>query len=244
MELLHYDLPPRLVFADVETTGFHSRDRVVSIGVVELATEGLREHRVEADCTHLIFDPGKKSHPQAEQVHGYDDWTLRHQDVFSIHAPELAEKFRDSTVVWAHNAQFDHAFTEREFLESGFPAIGSFNCTMQLFRAEHPGERASLKAILQAMGIARAREDRHGALEDAWLAMLVYLNLRGMDLREVPAKALVPPTNLRAPPPLSGPLPRRSRKRQPEVVSVAAGEARPTASHTAEVVSLSRPLAT
>ncbi|GEM_PF-787379 len=243
------ELPPRLIFADVETTGLHSTDHIVSLGVVDLNTVALRDGKLEASCTHLIFDPGKKSHPQAEKVHGYDDWTLRHQEPFSAYAPELHQLFQDPSIVWAHNASFDQAFLDRDFATAGHPIAGGMRCTMQLYRQRNPGRRYGLNAVLGDMGLSRHDGQLHGALEDAWLAMLVYLNLSGFDIRMVPAEAVAPPTNFRAPPPLNGPLPRRSKKAPAQLANAALPPDIPApdtsgADAYAHVLQATRPLAT
>jgi DNA polymerase-3 subunit epsilon len=231
-------LPQRLIFADVETTGLHSTDRIVSLGLIELDTRSIRDPQPRVSFTHLIFDPGKKSHPQAERVHGYDDWTLRHQDPFAAHADRLRPYFQDPSVVWAHNAAFDGAFCQREFAAVGHSISADLQCTMRLYRQKAPGQRYGLKAIADTLGLARTSE-RHSALEDAWLAMCVFLKLNGHDPLSMPDFVRSGPTNLVQAPPLDGPLPRRSRKvRKPETA--------PEVGSTdfADVIAASRGLAT
>ncbi|NTJ46540.1 hypothetical protein G6K93_05870 [Agrobacterium rhizogenes] len=205
-------LADRMVFVDVETTGLYSSDRVVSLGVVELDGSALLRGRLEAELTHLIFDPGKKSHPQAEAVHGYDDWLLRHQESFQDYVGLLQPRFEGADIIVAHNASFDERFIRQEFDGAGIVLNApAFQCTMQQYRRAHEG-RAGLDAVLVKMGLPR-RGSRHGALEDAWLAMCVYLWLAGFDHPGLKEEALTKPLNLRDPPPHPGlPLPRRSKK--------------------------------
>lgn len=214
-------LADRMAFVDVETTGLYSSDRVVSLGVVELNGSALRQGRLDAELTHLIFDPGKKSHPQAEAVHGYDDWLLRHQEGFQDYAELLRPRLEKADIIVAHNASFDERFIRQEFDGAGITLNApSFHCTMQQYRRAHQG-RSGLDAVLGRMGLSR-KGSRHGALEDAWLAMCVYLWLAGIDHPGLKEEALVKPINLRDPPPHPGlPLPRRSKKAKvakPEVV--------------------------
>ena len=54
------------------------------------------------------------------------------------------------------------------------------------------GIRASLDAVSRKLGLARSTR-QHGALEDAWLAMMVYLWLHGCPTRAAPFN-LVPVT--------------------------------------------------
>ncbi len=207
-------LADRMAFVDVETTGLYSSDRVVSLGVVELDGCALRQGRLEVELTHLIFDPGKKSHPQAEAVHGYDDWLLRHQESFGDYAELLRTRLENADIIVAHNASFDERFIRQEFNGAGVVLKApTFHCTMQHYRRMHEG-RAGLDAVLGRMGLSR-HGSRHGALEDAWLAMCVYLWLSGLSHPGLTTEALARPLNLREPPPHPGsPLPRRSKKIQ------------------------------
>jgi len=205
------DFPNRLTFIDVETTGLHSNDRVVSLGVVQVDMRGVSSGALQCACEHLIFDPEKKSHPQAERVHGYDDWTLRHQDLFEEHAERLRTTFDNPHLIWAHNAPFDQRFIYNEFSRAGRPLPeGTFGCTMQLYRSRHYG-RASLNSILGEIGINR-QSAHHSALEDAWMAMIVYLWLHGINARQSPPLDALTPSNLKEVPPLVGELPRRNKK--------------------------------
>ena len=75
-------LPASIVSVDVETTGLHSHDRIVTFAAWRVATVMLSGDVLDAKCLHIIVDPGKKSHAKAEEVHGYSDWTLRYQQPF------------------------------------------------------------------------------------------------------------------------------------------------------------------
>jgi len=65
--------PASVLFVDIETTGLHGVDRIVSLGAIRLPTFEMLTGILQFDQIHLIFDPGRKSHPKAEEVHGYDD---------------------------------------------------------------------------------------------------------------------------------------------------------------------------
>jgi DNA polymerase-3 subunit epsilon len=205
-------LPAQILFFDVETTGLHSKDRVVSLGTVLLQTRGLLFHRLHAECNHWIFDPGKKSHPAAQQVHGYDDWVLRHQDQFSVHAEKILQLFQNVDLLVAHNYRFDSRFIAQEFELCGLEHLPrEAFCTMEAWRAER-GPPAGLDAVCKTINLFRTGR-RHGALEDAFLAMAVYLSMKiGFAAPSEGPAGLGPPSNFRQPPPMPpGPLPRRKR---------------------------------
>lgn len=186
-----------ITFVDVETTGLSSDDRVVSIGVVHFPDSRMLEAgEYDALSTHLIFNPGRPSHPRARKVHGYSDAELAHQDAFELHAQDLRKYFEHGGSVVAHNASFDKRFIEREFAMVGL-ASGSrqYLCTMLEHRRRY-GSPSGLDAVLKQMG-REARTGAHGALQDAWHAMEIYAWLHGNLAMETNASLPAQPMNYR-----------------------------------------------
>jgi DNA polymerase III subunit epsilon len=205
-------LPASVVFCDVETTGITLDDRIVSFAGIGLKTAPLANGTFELAYSHLIFDPGRRSHKKAERVHGYSDWVLRFQNPFSVYAEEISNFISAHDVFVAHNASFDLAFINRELEATGFSALARpIYCTMEGYKTLG-GRAASLDAICEGMNLRRSSQ-LHGALEDAWLVMFVYLWLHGCPMRApLPASVPLSPTNLvQAPPMLDGPIPRRKK---------------------------------
>lgn len=209
------ELPPKIAFVDVETTGIRQNDRIVSIGIISLETLALLDDRISAKITHLIFDPGKKSHPKAEIVHGFDDWTLRHQEPFSKYADTVFEMISGADLVVAHNARFDLPFIQRELEIAGKERLSTpAYCTMEAVREHGLIGSASLSSLCARIGIAR-QSQLHGALEDAWLAMQIFLLLHKRVAYKVPFSSVENSEikNYREPLPRpEGRLPRRSKK--------------------------------
>ena len=223
-------IPKCVVFFDVETTGLSDKDRIVTFaGVKLLDTATLSTGSLQMAYIYLIFDPGRKSHPSAEAIHGYSDWALRHQESFGIYAATIERFFDSADLVVAHNAEFKVGFYNREMERLGRGPISKpIFCTMDGYRQKGFPGSASLSAICQQIGAARPTK-LHGALEDAWLAMRVYLwlNNRGFS-GQLPPEFTGDPINLRSVPPLPiGTLPRRQRKK---VVTAADETAAPMAS--------------
>jgi len=207
----------RIVAIDVETTGLHSKDRVVTLGAWRVDLSGLDADTLKYEFIHLIFDPGRKSHPRAEEVHGYSDWVLRHQQPFSEHAETVSDFISSADLVVAHNAAFDLGFINRELQAAGKSDLKrDSQCTMNAYRQSGLPGRASLNAVCERIGLQRASK-RHGALEDAWLALMVHYWLTKMPSKfispfgtNMETKVREVPSNFREPPPMpDGPLPRR-----------------------------------
>jgi len=193
---------------DVETTGFAPNDRIVALAAIRLI--GLE--MPPDGHYYLVFYLRKDNHPEAEAIHGWDDWTLRFQGLFATTAVELHRIFSAAALLICHNAEFDIAMLQSEFHTAGLPPLATkVSCTMLAARGRWPGQRASLDACLARIGQPRAGQ-RHGAFEDAFLTMNLYRFYHGAAqpyrLHTYPA-----PTNYRAPPPRpAGKLPRRVRK--------------------------------
>jgi DNA polymerase-3 subunit epsilon len=185
--------PNKLLFVDVETTGLTYDDRVITLGYVELDLAALGTTAAAA-TGHLIFNPGRPSNPFAAAVHGYDDWTLKYQPDFSAHADALLAPFERADSVIAHNAAFDERFMRTEFSLCGHTlAPARFACTMRAYRAKH-ARPAGLDKVLDHMGL-KSRGKQHGALEDAWLCMRVWLWLNGLPAPDITEATLIPPSN-------------------------------------------------
>ncbi len=167
-------LPGSVVFVDTETTGLTSEDRIVTFGAVRLHTTGMAAGEFRLKIMHLIFNPEKQSHPRAEAVHGYNSLILGNQDPFETYAQQIHEFIHSADLVAAHNADFDLRFIDKEFSRVGLePVAGPTYCTMSTYREISQG-KASLDAVCARIGLRR-KGTQHGAIEDAWLAMNVYL---------------------------------------------------------------------
>ncbi len=184
----------KLLFVDVETTGLTYEDRVITLGTVELDLEALLDGAEAVTTSHMIFNPGRRSNPFAAAVHGYDDWTLTFQPQFSHHAGDLLAPFERADTIIAHNAAFDERFMRTEFSLSGHDiAPARFDCTLRAYKKKHarPG---GLDKVLDHMGL-RTRGKQHGALEDAWLCMKVWLWLNDLPMPEAPRDLTARPSN-------------------------------------------------
>jgi DNA polymerase III subunit epsilon len=170
-------LPPTILAFDVETTGVTREDRVVSLGAVLLHTASLAgggPWRVEH--LHLVFNPGRPCHPRARAVHGFDDLTLSRQEPFADRAAEVARLFARAGVAVAHNLHFDLRFVNGEFAAAGLgPVACACACSVRAHRAAGYVGSAGLDAATARLGLSRGGS-LHGALEDAWLALMVYLD--------------------------------------------------------------------
>jgi DNA polymerase-3 subunit epsilon len=171
-------VPSSVAFVDVETTGLTDQDRVVSLGAVWLSIGSIGNGPFPVSYVHLIFNPEKKCHPRAANVHGYSDQLLCQQELFSARSKFVRQYLNCADLIVAHNAEFDLSFVNRELRYSGEANLDRpVYCTMEGCR-ERRLPSATLTGVCEQIGIHRSSQ-RHGALEDSWLAMMVYLWLHG-----------------------------------------------------------------
>jgi DNA polymerase-3 subunit epsilon len=178
------DHPPASVaFCDVETTGLGNQDRIVSFGGIGMTSHNLAKGQPDLEYVYLVFNPGKQNGGVAEQIHGFSDSVLRLQDPFTVHAADVRCFLTSYEILVAHNAAFDLRFINREMKLSGLPALTKpVYCTMKGYRALELGDSAALSAVCRRIKLARAGV-LHDAMEDAWLAMQIYLWLQGGPLQ-------------------------------------------------------------
>jgi DNA polymerase III subunit epsilon len=176
-------LPASVAFCDVETTGLGHHDRIVSFGGIGMISRKLVKGPPDLEYLYLVFDPGRGNRHGAEQIHGFSDSALRLQDPFAAHAADVRRFLTSYDLLVAHNAAFDIRFINRELTLSGLPTLTRpVYCTMKGYRALDLGGSASLSAVCKHIKLARAG-DLHDAIEDAWLAMQIYLWLHGCPLQ-------------------------------------------------------------
>jgi len=186
----------RLVAADTETTGLHSKDgdRIIEIALVEVSRDP------DAPYYHTLIDPiqadgeRRKVSPDAFNVHGISDEMLVGKPTFAQCLPGIVEFLAGDPLIF-HNAAFDMEFIRDECMEAGFvweevPIID----TLRLATEEFPNSRQSLDALCNRFGIDLSKRTKHSALVDTQLLAQLYLAWKGqggLDLTAVKMKKAV-----------------------------------------------------
>ncbi|MDC1375984.1 DNA polymerase III subunit epsilon [bacterium] len=167
----------RELVLDTETTGldFDNGDRVVEIGVIEL-----ENHIQTGNYFHCYVNPERKSDPRAEKVHGLTQEFLSDKPLFSEVADEFLKFMSDSKII-IHNASFDLGFLNSELQKCNMLEIdkGLVTDTLALAKTKFIGQSVSLDALCRKYNIDISGREIHGALKDAKLLSLVYLELIG-----------------------------------------------------------------
>ena len=167
----------RELVLDTETTGLdpENGDRIVEIGIIEL-----NNHIKTGKQFHYYINPERESDIKAEKIHGLSRDFLSDKLKFSDIAEELVEFISDSKII-IHNAKFDVSFLNSELKRCNLDDLNNDNIldTLLLARKKYPGQSVSLDTLCRRFGIDISNRKIHGALLDAELLSLVYLELIG-----------------------------------------------------------------
>lgn len=167
----------RELVLDTETTGldFSNGDKIVEIGIVEL------ENYIETgNFFHYYLNPERESSLEALKVHGLTAEFLSNKPKFEDIADELV-KFIGSSKIIIHNASFDIGFLNAELKNCNMSVINEENIidTMIMAKNKFRGQSISLDSLCRRYNIDISNREIHGALKDAKLLALVYLELIG-----------------------------------------------------------------
>jgi DNA polymerase-3 subunit epsilon len=127
---------------------------------------------------HTYIKTRKQVSPGAFNVHGISNEFLEDKPTFSEIAKDFISFVKDTKLI-IHNARFDMGFLNNELHLAGLPRI-SMNYiidTLLLARKKYPGSPANLDALCKKFNISLDTRDKHGALIDAELLAMVYINL-------------------------------------------------------------------
>lgn len=172
----------RQIFLDTETTGLspESGDRIIEIGCVEMVNR-----RLTGKHLHFYINPQRKSHEDAVKIHGLTDEFLADKPVFAALADEILDYCRGAEII-IHNASFDIGFLNAELkrLDKGVftDHVAGVIDSLVMAREMFPGKSNSLDALCRRLEVDNSHRTLHGALMDAELLSIVYINMtRGQD---------------------------------------------------------------
>jgi len=167
----------REIILDTETTGFDPQKghRLVEIGCLELIN-----HLPTGNMYHVYVNPQREVPADAANVHGLTYDFLKDHPEFEDHASDFLAFIEDSPLV-IHNAPFDMRFLNAELSRIGRREIPFQRAidTLKIAKEMFPGAPASLDALCKRFNIDNSSRVYHGALLDAELLALVYLELKG-----------------------------------------------------------------
>ncbi len=154
------NLPDKLCFVDVETTGASLRfDRIIEIGIIRV-----EKGKVVKEFTSLI-NPQKYLPQEIELLTGISKADLESAPSFYELKNTVKEILKDCVLV-AHNVRFDYSFIKNEFKLFDMEFNPRQICTVKLARKLYPDmPRHNLDALIERFNLKC--KNRHRAFDDA-----------------------------------------------------------------------------
>lgn len=113
-----------------------------------------------------LIRPSRSIDPKITKITGISDETVRHENIFAFHAPQIRDLIEASDCVVAHNAMFDVMMVDIEFKKLGMTKIAwpRVICTVEA-TTHYKGYRLKLGELYEYLfgekfeGAHRARAD-------------------------------------------------------------------------------------
>ncbi len=172
----------RQIVLDIETTGMNLIDKpyighkIIEIGAVEIINKKITDNYL-----HFYINPEKKIENKAYKIHGISNKFLINKPKF-IEISEKLIKFIEKSELIIHNANFDISFIENELniinhKIKKINKICKITDTLSIARKIFPRKKNDLNSLCQRYKINNSHREKHGALIDAKLLAIIYLNM-------------------------------------------------------------------
>lgn len=173
--------PERQLIMDTETTGFEDQggDRIVEVGIIEMVGRKFTGKKL-----HVYINPDREMDEEVIRVHGISNEFLTDKPKFAEVAQDIYEFMVDSEVI-AHNANFDMRFLKMEFDKVGltdFLDRVQVTDSLAMARQMYPGQKNTLDALVNRLGVGNKNRTFHGALLDSEILAEVFLAMTGGQL--------------------------------------------------------------
>lgn len=175
------EIPERLVFLDVETTGLKPKDdRIIEIFMFSIDADG------KVDEYETLINPERKLPSKIVELTGLTDDQLVNAPKESEIASDVREFIGLGTPV-AHNLPFDRGFLNAMFLRNnlldlGMVGIDTLSLSRQVFPKlciyPHGGGSHRLGNLMYHFGLQDAYANSHRAKDDVMLLVEVFRHLQ------------------------------------------------------------------
>lgn len=173
----------RFVALDTETTGMtKKKNNEVSDGhkIIEIGCVEIIDGVITGKKFHSYLNPGRKIDEAAINIHGIKDGFLKDKPNF-IDIVDDFLNFIDGATLIIHNAAFDISFLDKEFKllpKNKRPRQKFFVIdTLHLTRQMYPHIKHTLDDLAVFYKIIPDKKEKHGALRDAQILAMVYLQM-------------------------------------------------------------------
>ncbi len=170
------------IILDIETTGINLiENHYVGHKIIEIGAIELINRKITNNFIHFYINPKKKIDNKAYKIHGINNNFLKNKPIFYDIAQKLINFIKNKELI-IHNANFDIKFIEYELKLinhkiKNIKKICKITDTLLIARKLFPGKKNNLNALCKRYNIDISKRKKHGALIDAKLLTIVYLNM-------------------------------------------------------------------
>lgn len=182
------EIPEKLVFLDVETTGLDGNlDRVIEIFLLAVEKDG------KVQQYESLINPQRPIPPRITQITGLTDQDVQIAPTEELVAPRIREFIGHGTPV-AHNLPFDRRFLNAMFARNGLlelnpVGVDTLTISRDLFPrlAVYPNGGGShrLSNLMYHFGLEHGFANAHRAKDDVMLLVEVYRHLQATSRGEL-----------------------------------------------------------
>ncbi len=167
---------------DIETTGMNILDnhyighKIIEIGAIEI-----KNRKITNNIFHFYINPQRKIDEKAYKIHGIKNIFLYDKPTFAHIAKKFITFIKNAELI-IHNASFDIGFINYELKLMNnkltkIQNICTITDTLSIARKLFPGKKNDLNSLCLRYKINNAFRIKHGALIDAKLLAIIYLNM-------------------------------------------------------------------
>lgn len=171
------DKNKRQIVLDTETTGLYANAPENPDRLIEFAGLEMINRQLTGSHLHLLIHPQRDIHEEAVAIHNITLDKLVDKPIFAQVAQQIFDFIKGAQLI-IHNAKFDVGFLNAEFARVGLPDVESV-CeiidTLEMAKERYHGQKNSLDALCNRLGVDRSKRVFHGALIDCELLSEVYL---------------------------------------------------------------------
>jgi DNA polymerase-3 subunit epsilon len=170
----------RIVFFDIETTGFSFQKgaKIVEIGCISYEGD-------EIDIFHRLINPEVLIPDVAFAIHRISDADVRDCPKFSEVADDFLEFIKRDTLIGHNVKRYDIPFINFELQAAGMPKIqNNIIDTVDMFKQRFRDRKYSLDHMCQKFNIDLEEREKygHGAIVDVELLVECYKNLMQIEV--------------------------------------------------------------
>ncbi len=170
------------IVLDLETTGINLIDQhYIGHKIIEIGAIEIKNRKITNNIFHYYINPKRKIDKKAYKIHGIKNSFLINKPTFNEISNKLINYIKNSELI-IHNASFDISFIENELKTIKHNIIKIKNIcqitdTLSIARKMFPGKKNDLNSLKERYKINSFTREKHGALIDAKLLALIFLNM-------------------------------------------------------------------